>query len=125
MAPKAAEKAPAKKAAPAKAAEGVKKKKKSAKSVETYKIYIYKVLKQVHPDTGVSSKAMSILNSFVNDIFDKIATEAARLARYNKKPTITSREIQTAVRLALPGELAKHAVSEGTKAVTKFTSSTA
>jgi histone H2B len=122
MAPKAAEKAPAKKAAPAKAAEGVKKKKKSAKSVETYKIYIYKVLKQVHPDTGVSSKAMSILNSFVNDIFDKIATEAARLARYNKKPTITSREIQTAVRLALPGELAKHAVSEGTKAVTKFTS---
>ena len=29
---------------------------------------------------------------------------------------------QTAVRLALPGELAKHAVSEGTKAVTKFSS---
>ena len=42
------------------------------------------------------------------------------LSRYNKKPTITSREIQTAVRLVLPGELAKHAVSEGTKAVTKF-----
>jgi histone H2B len=40
----------------------------------------------------------------------------------NKKPTLTSREIQTAVRLVLPGELAKHAVSEGTKAVTKFTS---
>ena len=40
-----------------------------------------------------------------------------------QKPTITSREIQTAVRLVLPGELSKHAVSEGTKAVTKFTSS--
>ena len=89
---------------------------------ETYKIYIYKVLKQVHPDTGISSKAMSIMNSFINDIFEKIATEAAKLARYNKKPTVTSREIQTAVRLILPGELAKHAVSEGTKAVTKFTS---
>ena len=61
-------------------------------------------------------------NSFINDIFEKIATEAARLARYNKKPTVTSREIQTSVRLILPGELAKHAVSEGTKAVTKFTS---
>ena len=90
---------------------------------ETYKIYIYKVLKQVHPDTGISSKAMSIMNSFINDIFEKIASEAAKLARYNKKPTITSREIQTSVRLILPGELAKHAVSEGTKAVTKFTSS--
>ncbi len=77
---------------------------------------------QVHPDTGISSKAMSILNSFINDIFDKIASETAQLARYNKKPTVTSREIQTAVRLILPGELAKHAVSEGTKAVTKFTS---
>ena len=66
--------------------------------------------------------AQSIMNSFINDIFEKIATEASKLARYNKKPTVTSREIQTAVRLILPGELAKHAVSEGTKAVTKFTS---
>ncbi|CAN0916496.1 Histone H2B [Linum grandiflorum] len=100
-----------------------KKKKKNKKSVETYKIYIFKVLKQVHPDIGISSKAMGIMNSFINDIFEKLAAESSRLARYNKKPTITSREIQTAVRLVLPGELAKHAVSEGTKAVTKFTSS--
>ena len=97
-------------------------KKKAKKSVETYKIYIFKVLKQVHPDIGISSKAMSIMNSFINDIFEKLAGESAKLARYNKKPTITSREIQTSVRLVLPGELAKHAVSEGTKAVTKFTS---
>merc|ERR1711959_273800 len=96
--------------------------KKKKSKTETYKIYIYKVLKQVHPDTGISSKAMSIMNSLINDIFEKIATEASKLARYNKKPTITSREIQTAVRLILPGELAKHAVSEGTKAVTKYTS---
>ncbi|KAJ0027504.1 histone H2B-like [Pistacia vera] len=102
---------------------GEKKKKKIKKSTETYKIYIFKVLKQVHPDIGISSKAMGIMNSFINDIFEKLAQEASRLARYNKKPTITSREIQTAVRLVLPGELAKHAVSEGTKAVTKFTSS--
>ncbi|RZC70902.1 hypothetical protein C5167_034057 [Papaver somniferum] len=100
-----------------------KKKKRSKKSVETYKIYIFKVLKQVHPDIGISSKAMGIMNSFINDIFEKLAAESSRLARYNKKPTITSREIQTAVRLVLPGELAKHAVSGGTKVVTKFTSS--
>ena len=63
------------------------------------------------------------MNSFVNDIFERIAGEASRLAHYNKCLTISSREIQTAVRLLLPGELAKHAVSEGTKAVTKYTSS--
>ncbi|XP_056272744.1 histone H2B-like [Pseudoliparis swirei] len=98
-----------------------KKRRKSRK--ESYAIYVYKVMKQVHPDTGISSKAMGIMNCFVNDIFERIACEAARLAHYNKRSTITSREIQTAVRLLLPGELAKHAVSEGTKAVTKYTSS--
>ena len=81
---------------------------------------------------------MAILNSFVNDIFERIATEASstcldfhafvvaltlpvppEIASYSKKSTISSREIQTAVRLILPGELAKHAISEGTKSVTK------
>ena len=81
------------------------------------------VLKQVHPDTGISNKAMAILNSFVNDIFERIATEASKLASYSKKSTISSREIQTSVRLILPGELSKHAISEGTKSVTKFSSS--
>lgn len=85
---------------------------------------LFSVLKQVHPDTGISNRAMSILNSFVNDIFERVATEASKLAAYNKKSTISSREIQTSVRLILPGELAKHAVSEGTKAVTKYSSST-
>merc|ERR1712071_438716 len=102
---------------------GVKDGKRKKKRTESYGIYIYKVLKQVHPDTGVSSKAMSIMNSFVNDLLERIAAEASKLAQYNKRSTITSREIQTSVRLLLPGELAKHAVSEGTKAVTKYTSS--
>ena len=122
MPPKTSGKA-AKKAGKAQKAIAKGDKKKKRKRKESYSIYIYKVLKQVHPDTGVSSKAMSIMNSFVNDIFERIAAEASRLAHYNKRSTITSREIQTAVRLLLPGELAKHAVSEGTKAVTKYTSS--
>ena len=122
MAPKVAGKKGEKRAGKAKAPSDGKKKRRG-KRKESYAIYIYKVLKQVHPDTGISSKAMGIMNSFVNDIFERIATEASRLAHYNKKSTISSREIQTAIRLLLPGELAKHAVSEGTKAVTKYTSS--
>ena len=76
------------------APEGEKKKRKKVRK-ETYSSYIYKgkffwhaiwmiylitmflVLKQVHPDTGISNKAMAILNSFVNDIFERIATEAS------------------------------------------------
>jgi len=136
MPPKDAGKKPAAKAPAAKAPAAEKKdagkktaatgekKKRTKTRKETYSSYIYKVLKQVHPDTGISNRAMSILNSFVNDIFERVATEASKLAAYNKKSTISSREIQTSVRLILPGELAKHAVSEGTKAVTKYSSST-
>ena len=90
---------------------------------ESYGIYIFKVLKQVHPDVGISGKAMNIMNSFVNDAFERIASEASKLATHNKRSTISSREVQTSVRLILPGELAKHAVSEGTKAITKYSSS--
>uniref|UniRef100_A0A8C1SI86 Histone H2B n=1 Tax=Cyprinus carpio TaxID=7962 RepID=A0A8C1SI86_CYPCA len=116
---KSAPKKGSKKAVTKTTSNGGKKHRRSRK--ESYAIYVYKVLKQVHPDTGISSKAMGIMNSFVSDIFERIAGESSRLAHYNKLSTITSREIQTAVRLLLPGELTKHAVSEGTKTVTKYT----
>ena len=98
-------------------------KKCKPKRKESYAIYIYKVLKQVHPDIIISSKAMGIMNSLVNDLFERITAESIRLANQNERLTITSREIQTAVRLLFPVELAKHAVSEGNKAITKYTSS--
>ncbi len=111
------------KATPAKAAKPVAKRAApSRKRAETFSVYIYRVLKQVHPETGISKKSMSIMNSFINDIFEKVASESSRLVRYNRRHTLSSREVQTAVRLILPGELAKHAVSEGTKAVTKYSS---
>ncbi len=61
------------------------------------------MLKQIHPDTGISNKAMCIVNSFIGDIFERIAAEAGRLTEYNNGKTLTSREVQTAVRLILPG----------------------
>jgi hypothetical protein len=87
---------------------------------ETFSSHIFKVLKQVHPDIGISNKAMLVMNSFVTDIFERIATEGARLLDMNDRNTLGSREVQTAVRLVLPGDLAKHAVSEGGNAVAKF-----
>lgn len=37
----------------------------------------------------------------VPDIFERVATEASKLAAYNKKSTISSREIQTSYALHL------------------------
>ncbi|VDM55740.1 unnamed protein product [Angiostrongylus costaricensis] len=107
----------AKKAAKSQKASRAGDKKKKHRRKESYSVYIYRVLKQVHPDTG---------GDFVEgDVHHELICErrASRLAHYNKRSTISSREIQTAVRLIRLGELAQHAVSEGTKAVNKFTSS--
>lgn len=62
---------------------------------------------QVHPSLAISSKAMSITNSVVSDTLERLASEAAQPLGHHR----------------LPAELAKHAVSEGTKALTKYTSS--
>ena len=110
------------------ATKSVKKEKKDKKGKrhsrhETFSVYIYQVLKQVHQDTGISKKSMAIMNSFINDVFERIALEASKLVRYNKKHTLSAREIQSAVKLLLPGELAKHAIIEGAKAVNKIAES--
>ena len=90
---------------------------------ETYSPFIYRVLKQVHPDKGISSKAMSIMNSFIIDIFKRIAGEASNLLQYSNKSTLSSWDIQSSVKLILPGNLAKLAIHEGTKAVKRYENS--
>ncbi|XP_004406433.1 PREDICTED: late histone H2B.L4-like [Odobenus rosmarus divergens] len=83
--------------------------------------YFPRVLKQVHEGLSLSQKTVSILDSFVKDMFERIADEASHLAHSTKCSTITTREIQTAVRLLLPGEIGKHAESEATKAIIRYT----
>lgn len=92
---------------------------------EGYKRYVYKVLKQVHPELGMSAKAMVVLNNYMNDMFERLAGEAAKLTTYTSRKTLSSREIQGAVKLVLPGELGKHAMAEGTKAVSNYLSKNA
>ena len=91
------------------------------KKGENLNLYIYKVLKQIHPDIGLSKNAMSVLNSFMLDVFDRLATEAANAVKYTKKNTMDARAIECAVRLCLPGEFAKHAQKEGKKALALYT----
>ena len=87
--------------------------------VESYASYIKKVLKQVHPDTSISLRGMSVVNSFISDTFERLSREAAGMSRHNKTSTLSSRDIESAVRVVLPGELAKDATEHGRKAVDK------
>ncbi|XP_025799366.1 histone H2B.9-like [Panicum hallii] len=87
-----------------------------------YKRYVWRVLKQVHPELGVSGNAMRVLDMMMADMFERLADEAARLSKVSGRATLSSREVQSAVRLVLPGELSRHAMSEGTKAISKYMS---
>ncbi|CCW69684.1 unnamed protein product [Phytomonas sp. Hart1] len=87
------------------------------KPKRSWNVYINRSLKAINKQMSLSGRTTRIVNSFVNDLFERVAMEAATLVRVNKKRTLGARELQTAVRLVLPAELAKHAMAEGTKAV--------
>jgi histone H2B len=117
-----------KKSAPSKATtkagKSDEKKRRRKKNYKNFYSYIYKVLKQVHPDIGISRKAMGIMDAIVLDMLNRIASQASDLLKYSGKQTLSSRDMQSAVRLLFPADLAKHAIHEGAKAVTKYQSST-
>ncbi|CAG5053212.1 unnamed protein product [Parnassius apollo] len=96
-------------------------KKTKKRNYDNFSIYIYKLLKCVmKKNVGISRKSMLIINNFVNNMLENIVEEAARLVSHSQKRTLSSREIQSAVELLIPGELAKHANIEGLKAVTMY-----
>jgi len=84
---------------------------------------LFKVLKQVHPEIGITVKAMNIMNSFVKDMFERVAQQSGRLAQHNKKKTLGSRETVAAIKLIVPGQLGVHAIAEGSKALSKYAES--
>ena len=60
-------------------------KKRKKPSAHHFAMYINRVLKQVHPDSGISKKSMMIMSSFINDVFEKLSAESGRLTKYSKK----------------------------------------
>lgn len=96
-------------------------KKSMVKSTVNFRRYIYNVLLQIYPDLKITQKSIQIMNNFVHDTFERLAGESSLLVRMDNRKTMTEWDIQSAVRLVLRGgDLTKHAVHEGTKAVVKF-----
>ena len=96
--------------------------KRKKKPQDTYATYIYKVLKQVNPDMGISNKAMGVMDCFVDDMLERLLSESSHICRRNNSKTLTCREIQGAISINFPDRLAKHAISEGKKSVHQYES---
>lgn len=103
------------------------KKRKQTKDRSVYGGYIFKVMRQVHQkETGVkiSKKSIAAIDGIILDLEHRLTQKSVELAKYAKKSTLSSKHMQTAVKVLLPGELANHAISEGTKAIARYTSNT-
>lgn len=92
------------------------------KQQQQWHYYINKVRRSstTNKNYSLSRKAMSVLGSFVEDMFERIASEAVNVAQISKVKTLTGREIQMAARLLMGGELLKYGMCEGTRAVHSY-----
>ncbi len=100
--------------------------KKNSKSTSyshlSFDIYISRLLKQVHPDTGISGEVLVEMNNINKYLLTELMRTVNNLLKRHNKKTLDSRDVQSAVRLLFPNQLGRHAVTEGTKAVTKYNS---
>ena len=79
--------------------------------------------KQIHPkEKGItiSGTAMEIINMLVADLENRVSNKAFDLAKFEKKSTLSAKHVQTAAKMVFPPEMGGMAISEGTKALTKY-----
>ena len=91
----------------------------------TYGIYTRKIAGQIHPSLSIGSKALSEVNGIVANVVSNLTTSSAALARVSRKTTLSAKHVQAAVRVSMPPEMSKFAVSSATKAVSAFAAATA
>jgi len=85
-----------------------------------FKNALFKVLRKIDPNGTISSKAMTVLNDMVCDLLDRLCKEAESIRERNGKTTLKTRDIQTAARILLPGQLFTHAFYEGHRCLSKL-----
>ena len=82
--------------------------------------YLLKILKQCHPDCSISGPGMVVINGIAQDFGKRAIAGAIAKSLLEQKSTLKAKHVQAAVPGLLTGGLARHAISEGTKAVIKF-----
>lgn len=95
------------------------KKARKAPHYDPFRNFVRAVLVQIHPGARITRQAKEVVLSIVTDFENRLAQQASDLARRDKRATVQARDVAAATQTNLPAELAKHAVSEGTKAATK------
>lgn len=75
---------------------------------------------QVKP--SVSFNALVVMNDMILDVFHQVAREASEIKALRWKRTLRAHDVQFATILCFTGQVSRHAVSEGQRAVDTYTS---
>jgi len=87
------------------------------------RIYIHKVLRSFDANASISLKAMNTFDSIVNNVAEKISSEAVNLCRAHGRKTVNFADVHSAVKLVYSGSLYKHAAKQMQMAETKLSQS--
>mmetsp|Transcript_13650 Transcript_13650/g.25740 ORF Transcript_13650/g.25740 Transcript_13650/m.25740 type:complete len:301 (-) Transcript_13650:801-1703(-) len=78
---------------------------------KSFKLYINRMLKRIHPEVGISKAGLASVNTFLNDVFDSLCTESGKIVRAAKKRTLSDNEVQQAIQRVFPSSLASRFLS--------------
>ncbi|KAH0471823.1 MAG: hypothetical protein KVP17_002473 [Porospora cf. gigantea B] len=98
----------------------IKKNQPRNRKTNPFRSAIWKLIKQEIGSMKVSNKSLEVFTSFVMDTFRRLVGEASELAKHGKKDTIQQRDVLTACKLTIGGELGRHAMMETQNALGKF-----
>ena len=79
----------------------------------------------MHPEVGISKAGMTTMNSIILEFYRNVAKEAQSLNGKVGRGRLTAQDIQSAIKIVVPGELCKHAVAQAATAITKYAASRA
>lgn len=89
---------------------------------DRYTSFIVKLLKNTHPDAGLTKTASLTMDAFLRDLIARLATEAGRVTSFSKRTKIASKDIFAASEIVLPSMLFAEAVPFAEKTLTTYLS---
>lgn len=90
------------------------------KKTRFFEIYISKVLKSITSSHGITANAKQQLNSVICSLARFLADRAVQLTLMAHKKTMSTKEVENAVRIFFYGNLRDNSVKHGRDAVDKF-----
>merc|ERR1712232_169398 len=100
-------------------------KKSESSKVKTYfGSYISKIMKQVNSEMKLGRSALNVIDSIIFETFLQFSDVMVSLKAKEKAKTLSTKDVQAAVKLICNGELQKHCLMEGAKAIVKYTENT-